>query len=141
MISPKTKFLFLCSRNQWRSPTAEALFKDHPRYEARSAGTEPGARVKVTAGHLGWADIIFCMERKHADRLRARFPAALVGKRLVTLRIPDDYERDDPVLVARLRDELAGHLARRPPPGGFSQPQEDGATGAGASEFRGGDDR
>ncbi len=51
----KTKLLFLCSRNQWRSPTAEALFKNHPRYEARSAGTENGARNKLTAGHVGWA--------------------------------------------------------------------------------------
>ena len=60
----KTKLLFLCSANQWRSPTAESWFKDHPRYEARSAGTENGARIKVTAGHLGWADRIFCMEKK-----------------------------------------------------------------------------
>ncbi|MBC8039317.1 MAG: protein tyrosine phosphatase, partial [Opitutaceae bacterium] len=47
----KTKLLFLCSRNQWRSPTAEALFKNHARYDARSAGTENGARIKVTACH------------------------------------------------------------------------------------------
>jgi predicted protein tyrosine phosphatase len=70
----KTKLLFVCSRNRWRSPTAEALFKHHPRYEARSAGTENGARIKVTDCHLGWTDLIFCMERKHADRLREKFP-------------------------------------------------------------------
>lgn len=106
----KTHLLFVCSRNQWRSPTAETLFKNHPRYAARSAGTENGARVKITAGHLGWADVIFCMERQHADRLRARFPTELAGKRLVTLRIPDDFERGDPELIARLRAALVGHV-------------------------------
>jgi predicted protein tyrosine phosphatase len=106
----KTKLLFVCSQNQWRSPTAEALFKDHPRYAARSAGTEQGARVKVTAGHLGWAEMIFCMELKHADRLRELFPEELAGKPLITLRIPDEFQRDDPALVALLQDELAAHL-------------------------------
>ncbi len=106
----KIKLLFICSRNQWRSPTAEALFKNHPRYEARSAGTESGARIKVTDCHIGWADKIFCMERKHADRLRARFPDELKDKSQITLRIPDDYDFMDPELVERLRAELAPHL-------------------------------
>lgn len=106
----KTKLLFLCSRNQWRSPTAEALFRDHPRYEARSAGTADGARVKLTAGHLGWADVIFCMEKKHAAAVTARFTEALGDKPLLVLRIPDDYEFMDPDLIALLRAELAAHL-------------------------------
>ena len=106
----KTKLLFLCSRNQWRSPTAEALFKSHPHYAARSAGTENGARIKITACHLGWADLIFCMERKHADRLWEKFPEELAGKQLVTLRIPDDYTFMDPALIEVLRAELGAHL-------------------------------
>ena len=106
----KTKLLFVCSRNQWRSPTAEALFKNHPRYDARSAGTSESARIKVTACHLSWADSIFCMERKHADRLREQFPEELAGKQLVTLRIPDDFTFMDPALVEFLRTELAAHL-------------------------------
>ena len=106
----KTKLLFVCSRNQWRSPTAEALFKNHPRYDARSAGTKIGARIKVTDCHIGWADMIFCMERKHADRLRDRFAPAIKGKPLVTLRIPDDYNYMDPTLIELLRAELGAHL-------------------------------
>jgi predicted protein tyrosine phosphatase len=35
--------------------------------------------VKVTAGHVGWTDLIFCMEKKHAERLREKFPAELAG--------------------------------------------------------------
>ncbi|WP_438479885.1 low molecular weight protein tyrosine phosphatase family protein [Oleiharenicola lentus] len=106
----KTKLLFICSRNRWRSPTAEALFKNHPRYDARSAGTENGARIKVTDCHLGWADWIFCMERKHADRLRENFPEELAGKTLIILRIPDDYTFMNPALIELLRAELSAHL-------------------------------
>ena len=106
----KTKLLFICSRNQWRSPTAESLFRHHPRYEARSAGTENSARIKLTAGHVGWADLIFCMEKKHAARVAERFGAELGDKPLIVLRIPDDYGFMDPTLVELLRSELAEHL-------------------------------
>jgi predicted protein tyrosine phosphatase len=106
----RTKLLFVCSRNRWRSPTAEALFKGHPRYDARSVGTENGARVKLTAGHIGWADLIFCMEKKHAARVTERFAAELGDKPIITLRIPDDFEFMDPALVALLRAELSAHI-------------------------------
>lgn len=106
----RTKLLFLCSRNQWRSPTAEALFRDHPRYEARSAGTENSARIKVTPGHVGWADVIFCMEKKHAARVQERFPDECAGKQIIVLRIPDDFRFMDPALVELLQSELAAHL-------------------------------
>ena len=86
------------------------MFKDHPRYEARSAGTENGARIKVTAGHVGWADMIFCMGKKHAERLRERFPAEITGKPLITLRIPDNYRFMDSALIELLHAELAAHL-------------------------------
>ena len=106
----KTKLLFVCSRNQWRSPTAEALFRHHPRYEARSAGSENSARIKLTAGHVGWADMIFCMEKKHGARVEERFLTELAAKPLIVLRIPDDFEFMDPTLIELLRSELAAHL-------------------------------
>ena len=105
-----SRLLFICSQNKWRSLTAERLFDDHPHYEARSAGTEPGARVRVTAGHLGWAEVIFVMERRHADRLREKFAEELLGKPLVTLRIPDAYPFQDPRLIELLRQKLKAHL-------------------------------
>ena len=36
----------------------------------KPAGTENGARIKITAGLVGWSDVIFVMEKKHADRIR-----------------------------------------------------------------------
>ncbi|MCR5889790.1 protein tyrosine phosphatase [Hymenobacter sp. J193] len=104
------KLLFICSQNRWRSLTAERLFDQHPHYEARSAGTEPGARVRVTAGHLGWADVVLVMERKHADSLRQKFADALTGKRLVVLRIPDKFQFMDHILQDLLRERLSEHL-------------------------------
>jgi predicted protein tyrosine phosphatase len=105
-----SQLLFICSQNRWRSLTAERLFDEHPRVQARSAGTEPGARVRVAAGHLGWADVIFVMEKKHADRLRTKFKDELRGKALVNLRIPDDYQFQDAALVALLRERLHAYF-------------------------------
>ena len=104
------QLLFICSQNRWRSLTVEHLLQGHPTYQARSAGTEPGAQVRVTAGHLGWADAIFVMERKHADLLRQKFPDALAGKPLITLRIPDKFQFLDHILQDLLRERLREHL-------------------------------
>lgn len=108
---PRQKLLFLCSRNQWRSPTAEGLFKGHSSYDARSAGTASGARIRVTACHLGWADRVFCMERKHADAIRDKFPEECDQLPIFILRIPDDYPaRDDPALIEHLRTALTPYV-------------------------------
>jgi predicted protein tyrosine phosphatase len=109
-VDSATKLLFLCSRNRWRSPTAERLFDGNYGCRARSAGTEAGARVRVTAGHIGWADQIFVMEKKHLHRLRTKFGDALDGKPVVCLHIPDDYEFMQPELVAQLQAAVLPHL-------------------------------
>ncbi|RYD74309.1 MAG: protein tyrosine phosphatase, partial [Sphingobacteriales bacterium] len=44
--------LFVCSRNKWRSATAETIYKNHPEHQVRSAGTEPSARIKLNAKHV-----------------------------------------------------------------------------------------
>lgn len=108
--SPPKKLLFLCSRNRWRSPTAEKVFHGLNGIQARSAGTEAGARIKVTAGHVGWADLIFVMEKKHLRRLREKFGEELAGKRVVCLNIPDDYQFMQPELVELLRATVPPHL-------------------------------
>lgn len=67
------KLLFICSRNRWRSLTAEKIFDGVNGHDARSAGTEANARIKVTAGHIGWADMIFVMEKKHLRRIGEKY--------------------------------------------------------------------
>lgn len=104
------KLLFICSQNKWRSRTAEDIFSGLAGYMVKSAGTEEGARIKVTAGHLGWADIIFVMEKRHAERLRQKFPGEIAGKQIVCLHILDDYPYMDPELVELLKARVAEHI-------------------------------
>lgn len=47
--------LFICSRNQWRSPTAENVWRKHPNLSVRSAGTSPNARKHVSPEDIAWA--------------------------------------------------------------------------------------
>lgn len=107
-----TNLLFICSRNQWRSPTAETLWRRHPDYQARSAGTSPRARRTVSIKDIDWADVIFLMEDKHRDRLRAQFPRPLAYKPLHILNIEDNYRYMDPELVAELEALVTPILER-----------------------------
>lgn len=102
--------LFLCSRNKRRSLTAEKLFDGHNGHNARSAGTESIARIKVTAGLIGWADVIFCMEKKHLHRIREKYAEELCGKKTVCLNISDDYEYMDEELQELLWGSVYEYL-------------------------------
>ena len=85
--------------------------RDLPGYEARSAGTQPQARIAVEEGHIGWADLIFVMEKSLLAKLRAKFPASIANKRVITLQIPDEYEFMDPALVEELLAKLSPYVS------------------------------
>ena len=102
--------LFICSKNQWRSPTAELLFKNHSVHNARSAGTSDKARIKVNQKMVTWADVIFVMERKHQQILKQLFPEDIGGKTLVVLDIEDNYQFNDPELIVILKASLHNYL-------------------------------
>src|SRR5262249_29382647 len=104
--------LFVCSRNRKRSLTSEHLLRNSQTCRVRSAGTEPSARVQVRATDIEWADVIYVMEHSHVDRMRDRgLPDALVGKRVVCLDVPDEYEYMDPELVEILVAALPAYFA------------------------------
>lgn len=102
--------LFVCSQNRLRSLTAETIFDGANGHQVRSVGTEEGARIRVTAGHLGWADLIFVMEKRHLNRLQRKFGDEVRQKRVVCLYIPDDYEYMDEELIDRLRGGVEPHV-------------------------------
>lgn len=104
------KLLFVCSQNKVRSLTAEKMFNGLALYQVRSVGTQPGARIVVTEGHLGWADIIFCMEKSHLNRLHRKFPEAMQGRQVVCLHIPDEYDFMQPELIDELQAKLAPYI-------------------------------
>lgn len=103
---PRRKVLFICSKNQWRSPTAEAIWRKHPELAVRSAGTSSTARRKVSVEDIRWADVIFVMEEKHKSRLLAEFTTTVERKPLHVLDIPDEYKYMDAELVELLRETV-----------------------------------
>ncbi len=102
--------LFICSRNQWRSPTAEEVWRKYPDINARSAGTSPKARKTVSSSDIRWADIIFVMEQKHKNRLKAEFTRMLEHKPLYVLDIPDEYQYMDEELVKELELSVGAYI-------------------------------
>lgn len=100
----------MCSRNRQRSLTAERVFTNVPDLDVRSAGTEPGARTKLTPGLLGWADVVFVMEKKHRDWINQRYADLVADKPVVNLLIADDYAYMDDELTAILTNRVATYL-------------------------------
>ncbi|WP_299493497.1 phosphotyrosine protein phosphatase [Acaryochloris sp. IP29b_bin.137] len=104
------KVLFVCSRNQWRSPTAEQVWKNHPGLQVRSAGTSPKAKQTISMAHIRWADLILVMEKKHKSRILAQFKQWANHTPIYVLDIPDDYQYMDPELVEYLQDIVPMYL-------------------------------
>lgn len=100
------KLLFLCSRNHWRSPTAEAVYQNDPRVEVCSAGVSASARRRVSEKLLRWADLVLVMESAHKRKLREDFPEVFHDLRIEVLEIPDDYEFMDPALIELIRSTV-----------------------------------
>ncbi len=96
--------LFICSRNQWRSPTAEAIYKNVEGIATKSAGTAASARTRVNEPLITWADIVFVMEDKHKDILHLQFPSAIQQKRVIVMHIPDEYKYMDNELIDMIQD-------------------------------------
>lgn len=100
----------MCSKNQWRSPTAETVWRRHPALSVRSAGTSSAARHVVSVEDIHWADVIMAMEAKHKARLLADFADEISGKPLHVLDIPDEYKYMDPELVEQLQEAVGSIL-------------------------------
>ena len=109
-VNERLNVLFVCSRNQWRSPTAEQVWRRHPKIVARSAGTSPNARHKVSVEDIRWASVILVMEEKHKSRLTAEFTRLLENKPIHVLDIPDDYRYMDPELIEILEQSVPSLL-------------------------------
>jgi predicted protein tyrosine phosphatase len=102
--------LFVCSRNKWRSRTAETIFKDNQDHEFRSAGTENNARIKVNEKLINWAEMIFVMEKHHKQRLQEKFDHLLDDKKIIILDIEDNYQYMDEELIEILKTCMTPYL-------------------------------
>jgi predicted protein tyrosine phosphatase len=100
------RVLFVCSRNQWRSPTAEQIWRKDPELAVRSAGVSKSARRRLTVADVRWADMILVMEDKHSARIRAEFRDEVRYKAMHVLDVPDDYQFMDPELIELLGQKI-----------------------------------
>lgn len=101
-MAAKLKVLFVCALNQWRSPTAEVLYRDDARLEVRSAGIRQGAKRRISENDLHWANVIFVMEREHKQWIQEHFRDTALPP-IQVLDIPDDLEYMNPELQRLLR--------------------------------------
>jgi len=112
--------LFVCALNQWRSPTAEHIYRDDARLQVRSAGVRAEARRRVSAADLDWADVVFVMDRDQKRWIREQF-RSLELPDIRILDVPDEFEYMDPRLQAALRaaiDPEIDALMQSPEPNG-----------------------
>ncbi len=108
-MNPPLHVLFVCGRNRWRSPTAERLYRNDPRLEARSAEIHRSSRRCIHKANLVWADLVLVMEQKHRQYLRQRFRDLHLPP-IECLDIPDDYGFMDETLIDLLRTGTESYL-------------------------------
>ncbi len=102
--------LFICSRNKWRSKTAETIFRNLNNFSVKSAGTEKSARIKINEQLINWSDLIFVMEHKHKNKQTERFDQLMENKEIIVLDITDDYKYMDEELIQHLKESVSFHL-------------------------------
>ena len=98
--------MFICTANIQRSVTAEDLFKNDPRFEVRSAGTSPFAKIQINLDLLEWADYLIVMEKHHKEFIKKQFPDIAKNKRILCLDIPDEYEYMDNQLQYLIKEKM-----------------------------------
>ena len=87
----RLNILFVCSKNKWRSPTAETIYRHDNRFNVRSAGTSASAKKHISQRDINWADLILVMENKHHKRIINEYNY-LQLPRIIVLDIPDRYQ-------------------------------------------------
>ena len=97
--------LFVCSKNKWRSPTAETIYRNDFRVKVRSAGTSSSARKRITENDLSWADLVLVMEYKHQKIINRNYSYLDLPK-IIVLDIPDEYQYMSDELVEMLQTSV-----------------------------------
>lgn len=114
------RVLFVCALNQWRSPTAEHLYRNDARLQVRSAGVRADARRRVSQPDLDWADVVFVMDREQKRWIQEHFRSHPLPD-IRVLDVPDEFTYLDPRLQAALRaaiDPEIDALLQLPDPNG-----------------------
>jgi predicted protein tyrosine phosphatase len=102
----KPNILFVCSRNRWRSPTAEKIYSRHNEIFVRSAGLSTKGNRRVTEKDISWADLIIFMENWHKSKLKAQYRGTIDFPKMEVLNIPDDYRYMDDDLINLIKSQV-----------------------------------
>lgn len=105
-------FLFVCSVNMLRSPTAEHVAR-RMGYIADSAGTDDVAVRPLTKEAIDRAERIVCMEPHHVRKVLELMPSHQ-WTAVECWDIPDDYDYCDPTLVAIIERRLTQSAGVKP---------------------------
>lgn len=103
--SARLRVLFVCALNQWRSPTAERIYRNDARLEVRSAGVRSEARRRVSRADLEWADVVFVMEREQKRWIQEQFRDVELPE-IRVVEIADEFHYMDSRLQEALRTAL-----------------------------------
>ena len=99
----------MCGKNQWRSPTAERIYKDDKRLEVRSAGMSEKSKHTISSADIEWADLILVMESGYKSRILGLFRNLALPK-IENLDIPDEYEYMDDELIELLENRVEHYI-------------------------------
>ena len=104
------KLLFVCSKNKFRSATAEAIFSEYDGIEAIGCGVNQDAATPLSGDLIEWADIVFVMERQHWNKMSSQYNTHLKEKRMICLGVPDKYEYMHPGLIKLLKARVGKYV-------------------------------
>ena len=107
----KPHILFVCGKNQWRSPTAERIYRDDKRIEVRSAGMSSKSKHPISKADIEWAELILVMERGYKSRIVGSFRDASLPA-IENLDIPDEYQYMDEELIDLIEKGAEFHIHR-----------------------------
>jgi predicted protein tyrosine phosphatase len=103
--------LFVCGKNQWRSPTAERIYRNDKRIEVRSAGMSGKSKHPISETDIEWADLILVMERGYKSWIVGSF-RNLSLPAIENLDIPDEYQYMDDELITLIEKGVEFHIQR-----------------------------
>ena len=82
----------------------------HKSRSLKSAGTSEYAMIPVSAELIQWADVILCMEKKHKQKIKRKFPDIAANKIIDSLDVPDVYDYMNENLVWMIREKTDAWL-------------------------------
>jgi predicted protein tyrosine phosphatase len=102
----KPKILFVCSRNKWRSPTAEKIYQKNDKISVKSAGISTKGNRQINEKDILWANLIVFMENWHKSKLTAQYRGTVQIPKTEVLNIPDEYKYMDDELVEIMKPQI-----------------------------------